>query len=578
MALYEELILQKESLIDRRAALQLDIQEQNNLIMQKRRNLEAINSDYFNSIERAKSESLKLAIEKEVQPIEDSINELLNKRDIILKNKDKRLKDITYENYQSEIIKDLSIDDILDSCKKMYGLLEQRQGERLNDLLFEQIPSDDLELNSLEDVTDLIRGVEDKVVFLSKRFNVFEKLETLMYKKDVDSNNNFDVITFGIFVIVSLVSFVYFAPLFILVMLGLICFNVYLYCFNYKCIRLLNSISKSLGTIEESIIKIIEDKVKSDRDLVESKFNEKLRKIDSIINSAEDRISEISEEITNDFSYDPSGLKESFRVKEQSIKDSIELMTHELDSCKKSFSDIEEKLKEVEAEILKLSQSLFSKYYPLNIENKIDDYPQDMLLDIVDNKPIIFKLPRGSSILVFSNQDDLFEFSNLLLLYLYSNMRCCSFRLFYHDEVNICSNAAQYNGLNNFIPLVDSAEYATSLSEMNKELKKRINILVDREIFAYNKEMLEEGNATMSYNILLDFFVSNNTGDADYKQVVVNGFNRGLIPIALVLKNEIDTRGNGPFWDMLNLYDEIYEFNGSRFLKKSKMSYEKLRK
>lgn len=566
---YNKLVEKKESLIAKRNSFLQDISEKRNQINQIKSEIDSLGGSLSSSIDRSKKEALKQEIDKATKPVEDEIEDLTSKRETLLSNKQRRLDSLNYDVYASKIKDSISIDSCLEKCKSIYELLENKQGKRLNDLLFKTIPPSEISLKSLSDIEDTFGYIDWKLQILSKKLNLLDKMQDFIFSLSLDVSDQKQLLLVSISMFIVVAGVIWFSPLMVIVMIGIIAYNVYSCNFICECISILNSISSNLEDIKSSIEEGIKSKIEEDRTTIETRFSSKLSKIDNYLDDLENKVLSITKNVEKDFSYDSTRLQESFRIKESSLNSKITGLRNIIDSLNESCNELDIEIKHVDNEIMELSKNIYKKYYPTDLSNKSVFYPNDILLDIVNNEPIISTLPTDSSLIVFRNEDEMFSFVNLLLPLLYSNMKCSSFKLQYYDIKYVGSKSISYKNLGNLEVITNKEDLDKLIEELLPELDKRFNILIERNITEYNKEMLLEKSVPLGYNVLFDFGLDSQKYSVSYKQLLKVGFKLGLVFFSFVCMDEIDMTGRGPFWEVLKIYNSIYVLTPNGLSKKT---------
>lgn len=574
MLTYNELISKKNDLLNKKSILEDECKTKTASKLQYEKELDSIKLDMESSIKRSHDLALREEISKGILKYENLVSKLLNNREVVLTNKQKRLDDITYENYASEVKNGLSIDECIEKCKEMKSSIELKQGSRLFNIISAYSEKHESDLTSLDDIEKVFDSIDSKLSKLNNNNDLLLKIESVIFDYNVDVSNKNQLISFILICVVILGLGIFLTPLLVILMLAMFGYNIYKSHFIHKCIVDVNSIMYNLSDIQSSIEKGINTKMEEDRLIIENKFKGKLSKIDNNIEELENKIVEVTESITNGFHFNSDRLKESFKIKENSLKEKISLLSTEYLNLSAKVTDLEKDVKDVDFEINKLSRSIFEQYYPKEPQNKSLMYPQDMLIDLVDNRPNIFNLPKGSSCFIFKNEEDLFSYLDLYLTLLYSQMACSAFTIHYFDSKYIGTKSIEFTKLKNFMVYSDKENVADDIEEMRIEMGKRISLLAGSNVLDYNKEIITEGSVPLSYNVIIDLFTDDSRLSDVAKQVVINGFDTGIVYNSFILESQIDFKGNGVFWNMLPLYKDFYLVTSDKISKKSKSFFE----
>ena len=566
---YNELVEKKNSLLNLLSSRKADIDFSNREYSNIEHELNGLDNELKKMLAKAESESLNKDIEKSTAEFYKELEELNDNKETLLANKQKRLDSIQYEVYASKLKDNLSVDSCLDKCKEIYNMLETKQGERLNTLLFSKIESSAFSVGSLNDIENLFADIDWKVGMLTKNLNLLSKLEDYVFSLSVDFNDPKQLLMTIVVAVCLIGLLLYSAPILVILMVAFVCYNVWSCYFICNCIAMVNSISSNLESIKSSIEEGINAKMEEDRTTIDVRFSAKLSAIESKIDEITLLKDRKVDEVKEGFVYDPTKLKESYKVKQSSLKDKLANIKNQVENFKKDCVKIEQEIKNVDEQIIELSKNVFNNYYGLSKEKSVF-FPNEILLDIVDNEPKIYKVPRNSSVIIFKDETEMFKFVELFNSLLYSNVKCSSFKIHYYDMKYMGNKSLKFIGLDNFNVMAEQKPFEGLISELLSEMKKRVKILIDKDIDDYNKEVLKEGSVPLSYDLVFDFSIDNKNLTDHYKQLIVNSSSTGIFIYKLITQNNIDFTGKGSFWEFLDLYDECYTISEHNLIKRDK--------
>lgn len=566
---YNELIEKKNSLLNALSSRKADIDFSSREYSSIENELNGLDDDLQKMLSKAESESLNNEIEKATADFYKELDELNGNKEILLANKQKWLDAIQYEVYASKLKDNLSVDSCLNQYKEMYDALESKQGARLTKLLFSKIESNSFSVGSLDDIECLFDEISWKIEMLTKNIDILNKVEDYVFALSVDFDDPKQLLMTVAVAAVLIGLVLYSTPVLVILMVAFVCYKVWSCYFISNCIAMVNSIASNLESIKNSIEEGIKAKMEEDRTTIEVKFSAKLSTVES-------RIEEINllkdrkvDEVKESFVYDHTKLKESYRVKQSSLKDKLANIKNQVENFKKDCVKIEQEIKNVDEQIIELSKNVFNNYYGLSKEKSVF-FPNEILLDIVDNEPKIYKVPRNSSVIIFKDETEMFKFVELLNSLLYSNVKCSSFKIHYYDTKYMGNKSLKFMGLDNFNIMAEQKPFEGLITELLSEMKKRVKILMDKDIDDYNKEVLKEGSVTLSYDLVFDFSIENKNLTDYYKQLIVNSASTGIFIYKLITQNNIDFTGKGTFWEFLDLYDECYTISEHNLIKRDK--------
>lgn len=566
---YNELIEKKNSLLNALSSRKADIDFSSREYSSIENELNGLDDDLQKMLSKAESESLNNEIEKATADFYKELDELNGNKEILLANKQKWLDAIQYEVYASKLKDNLSVDSCLNQYREMYDALESKQGARLTKLLFSKIESDSFSVGSLDDIECLFDEISWKIEMLTKNIDILNKVEDYVFALSVDFDDPKQLLMTVAVAVVLIGLVLYSTPVLVILMVAFVCYKVWSCYFISNCIAMVNSIASNLESIKNSIEEGIKAKMEEDRTTIEVKFSAKLSTVES-------RIEEINllkdrkvDEVKESFVYDPTKLKESYRVKQSSLKDKLANIKNQVENFKKDCVKIEQEIKNVDEQIIELSKNVFNNYYGLSKEKSVF-FPNEILLDIVDNEPKIYKVPRNSSVIIFKDETEMFKFVELLSSLVYSNVKCSSFKIHYYDTKYMGNKSLKFIGLDNFNVMAEQKPFEGLITELLSEMKKRVRMLMDKDIDDYNKEVLKEGSVPLSYDLVFDFSIENKNLTDYYKQLIVNSASAGIFIYKLITQNNIDFTGKGTFWEFLDLYDECYTISEHNLIKRDK--------
>lgn len=396
------------------------------------------------------------------------------------------------------------------------------------------------------------------------------KLEKMIFSYDTSNLDKNSTLIFLVTLIVIILMLIYSMPLFIVTLVCLFGYNIYKSFVYYKSISIAKVLVTNVNKINNSIEEGIKNKVKSKRAEVENRFKLMLDKVDKKINTVEELISDTTAEVERDFVFNDSSIIESFKSKKDSIDEQMERNLNQIKDYRAQIENLKNKINEIDREIADEGKNIYEKYYPsdCNFEERSHIYLDDILIDIQDNEPIFHELPRGSSIYLFKDEDVMLRFINLYLVSLLNRMEVTSLYMKLYDKKYAGIKLIDYNKLDTFEQYITKEDIKASVEYLNKEMMKRIKILGSKHIDDYNKYMLADDSVPLPYYVLLDLFNKPTDNYASLKQLLVNGFNYGLIYHLFLDIKEIEGDKNCVEF-IMNNFSEYYFVTDQSVSKKS---------
>ena len=531
--------------------------------------LRGLEEDQSQTIEKARKSALAEEINKNTFKHSEVLAKLQTKKEDIVNNREKRLSQITYEKYSKKTKDKLSVEDSLKRSEEIKSLLDEKMGKRLSSELSRIIPSN-RSFNSLSEIQDAFNELEVISNRLTNHKDFMPRLEKMIFSYDTTEIDKNSTIAFVIVVVMIALMLIFVMPLFIVVLVGLFVYNVYKSYAYYNAMSIAKVLVTNITKINNSIEEGIKNRVKYKKSEIEQKFKLMLDKVDAKITTVEELISDTTSEVERDFVFNDSSIIESFKSKKDSLLEQIERNKSQINDYYAQIEKLKEEIKLVDREIAEEGKNVYNKYYPRDVSNdeRSPIYLDDILLDVVDNEPSIFELPRGSAIFLYKDEDAMFTFINLYLASILCRMKVTSFYLKFMDLKYAGTKLINYARLDTCEQLFTEEAIKNSSDSINKEMMKRIKILGNKHIDDYNNEMIADDSAPMPYHVILDLFNKPNESNANLKQVIINGFKYGLIYNLFLDVREI--QGDNKIIDfILNSYSEYYYISDQSVIKKS---------
>lgn len=573
---YNDLIRERDGLLSKRALVVQSLEVSSRSRGSMENSLNSISTELKSAIEREQALALRNEVAKATSKYDDLLVKFGNNKEKLLANKAKRLNDITYEKYSSEVADSLSSKDCLEKCKLLREKLKEKQGARLCDAVSSHISFEDdyLNLSDLDSIKSLFDDIETKLTQISSSKSYLGDTVDAVFSYDVDEEDSKKLLAFFIVCLLIVLIFFVVSPIVILAMFAFLVYNVYKSYFIYKCLRIVNSVEGSLDAINSSIESGITTKMNADKLFIENKFKSKLQQIESNLDKIEDKIVDITSNVKASFHFDKSRLEESYRIKSNSLEHKITLIKAECLAYEKSISELDKELAELNLKIKETSKTIYNEFYPNEFVDKGYLLPNKLLVDIVDSKPNIFTLPKGSACYLYKDEGCLFDFLNLYFSLLYNKLACSAFRIHYVDTKFVGTKATLFATLGNFLGSYSENEFTETTEGLVIEMMKRVGILAGKNIETYNKEILAIDSVPLSYDIVFDLFSNQSRLTDKARQLSINGYSQGIVYNSFIQMSDISHEPNNILWKILDTYDHFYLLTSNGLEKKSKKYFE----
>ena len=557
MSRHRELKKQKVSCLSQIDDLRNSIIRVEDSISVYNQQLKDIDGDLAETIEKTKKATLAEEINKHTFKHTEIISKLQNKREEILSNKEKKLANVTYEKFSKKTKDRMSIEDSVARAEKIKSALDEKMGKRLSSELSRIIPNTK-GFNSLAEIQEAFDELENVSKKLRGSRDFLPRLEAMIFSYNTAELDKNTMIVFAVVVVIILVLLMYSMPLLIILLVAFFGYNIYKSLVYYDAMSTAKVLVTNANNINASIEEGIRNKVKSKKNEIELKFQAMLDDVDKKIATVEDLVSDVTQEIENDFTFNEQGIIDSFKTKKDSIREQIEKNQNQIRDYQAQIESLNKKIVDIDGEINEEGKNIFEKYYP---SSGVADEPSylyidDILLDIVDNDPKLFELPRGSAFYLYKDEDSLFKFLNLYLVSLYSRMAISSLYVKLFDEKYAGTKTIDFSRIESYALSFNKDDTKERVRELNQELLKRIKVLGSKPIDVYNKEMIEDESSPQSYIVVIDLF-NKPSEDEDRSQIIRNGFNYGIIYNSFMCIKDVE--GDAKVLDLIkNGYNSYY--------------------
>ena len=530
--------------------------------------LKGIDSEQEKTIEETKKTTLANEINKHTFKHSEILSKLQKKKEEILSNKEKKLANITYEKFSKKTKDKLSVEDSIKRSEEIKSMLDEKIGKRLSSELSRVIPGNK-GFNSLSEIQEAFIELESTAGKLGKSRDLLPRLESMVFSYDAGELDKNGTIMFLVVVLILLIMLIYSMPLLIIALSVLFICNVHKSLVYYHAMSIAKVLVSNVNKINSSIEEGIKNKVKSKQVEIEGKFQVMLDNVDKKISTVEELILDVTEEIERDFVFNDSSIIESYKSKKDSITEQVSRNDNQIKDYFSQIDTINEKIKEIDKEILAEGKNIFEKYYPPSgyVEEGSYIYLDDILLDIIDNDPLLLELPRGSAIYLYKDEQQMFNYLTLYLTSLYSRMVISSLYVKLFDFKYAGTKTINFASIESFSQVLNKEDVKSQIELLNKEMMKRIKILGSKQIDDYNKEMIEDDSAPLDYHIIIDLF-NKPSDNGEQNQLLINGFKYGIVYNSFL--NVKDIEGDEKMIDKIkSTYGNYYFIGDAGVNKKS---------
>lgn len=495
----------------------------------------------LSEIEQAKKEELE-RLEKEASaPIEEK-NRAIESKKVSAKQKyEERLADINFDNYKSNYQNDLDVSHKLKEsldCAEEY--LNSAVSERFREELLNQLEEKTIEItaDNIEqiqvDFTKLQRNV--KQMSFGKSLKIFEAIdkgfEYLNPCKDdeqtEESLRQRVILYIGVCLTLTFIIIIFGTPYLVILLILLASFNFY----KNRCIYNLIMNWKVLNDNVSNIDSIINEKINKDMERDKAKldiaYNNRQKKLDEVLNKNNDLLYEALSSTRENFIFDDSRIKESYRLTKENLNSKIISLKSRIGEYNSSLSDLTRKIIDKEAEVAKAGNRMIDLYLNYDANNKGKEFILDneFLFDMQDNKPIFWEHPKTSCLFLYRTRKNAIDFISLIVTQLLVRLNVFSINIDIFDVLTVGQDFAMFTNAGQ--ELVGIHTNDTSIENcykiISEELLRRNKIIKAEysNIDKFNEAMISMESLTESYKFIFMLNPSNKVLDSSE----INQFNR----------------------------------------------------
>ena len=535
-------------------------------------------------VEKKKQETLARGSAKVAKPYEEKIRDYNQKKDKLREVLDRGLAKYTFDSCSVPYKEDLNL--VLGATNNLEGIhslcddiLGHNFTERIyNSFEFTKIEIDDLS-GLLEDVAKYKTGLS--LIQQMSGYKFMNTMENLLVKYNPCSGDirlNKIAIYAGMCFLLVFISIIFLSPVFLSVLLLLGVANL---CKNYYIYKVLYTI-KLISDNTEKITEEINSKIQSE---VDAKHAEMTRAYDKRVNVLNERISDTRTKMTASVTKFQDEFKFDDREIIRDINESISNQNINLDRLKKSRNEYQTNADKCKSEIAKLQAELNNMG-----EQVIKDYtklehgtnylfPEKVLIDTKDGKPVFWEHPKGSCLFVCDSEpQDSLKFIRLFCLQLLNRMNPFAYNVTYMDVKELATEMQAFQPLTRvgvFNLVINSEEVKNTIRDCAADLRRRI-VLIRREyedITQYNEAMLSMESVTESYSfIILPNIIEDAVKLSDFRSLIYKGSDVGVYVMQFTSYQELRDMGDQAL-EFIERFDNTYIFKPCEINKKGKMFF-----
>lgn len=542
------------------------------------------------AIEKDKQQARELHQRKATAKVEKHLNELNSKSVEIKRKYDVALSKITFDKYKTRYSEDVALNEqVKEILSEVTTTLDDLVGERFKITLMEQLETATVEMNyeSIEAAAIRINKLHKNLRILNqgKGLDIPKGIDAFLRKmtpcRDEKSEEAIrkDIIMY--LLICSILTFMvinFLSPLLLGILIMISIINVSKGVMAYRIVLETKNLQDNQNMIDNLISKHVNEDMDKAKSILDKKHEAAQDKLQKRINLCTDKLQDIIRNCDKTFKYDSKPIQERYNRTKVNIERNIEDIKSGIGTIDLEIANLTTQIQRLENEILKSVEGMKSYYLNDSVGTEYILEPK-YLMDIVQGKPIFWEFPFKSSLFLYDSEEDVLNFTNLILLQTLCRLHVSAFSVELVDPINIGSDYVSYTKLHqrNFRLSVNKDEIDTCNKDLAEQMMlRRAKILESfSDIEEFNKEMLETDSLPASYvfNIIRSCEPKYLT-ESKILNIVYNGPKVGVYTIAFLDIAEFKEMGDDGML-LLKKFHKVYNLTGGRIENKSKKVYER---
>lgn len=522
---------------------------------------------------RVEKERLKVAYDKEISDkYDEQIAKIEDAKFRAKIKKDKLLEEVSPNNFKSKL--NFSLGEELDKCKSLKNISNSFYGEYLADII------DNIIVEGLEKSKDLgttLRTMKKwdkfnpKIKGLDNIINLLNNIKSSNESED----KNYGDITLACIIFVAFILVVWFGyPIIIILISILIIKNVILSNKILQSCVARKSLEVNSSLIEQEINKRINQKVSTKKQKISSAYEEYIERADKKIYELDTECTLELERQSKNFVFNPNPVEQEFRVIESSIESKLGKSKESYERLDKEYKEGLAKINNLNLELKNCLANLKSIYLPKTISKSLE-LPNSILLDIKDSRPVFFNIEESSSMYIYENLNEAYNFIELLYyqLTLRANPKLTKFYI--KDTVHLGEVLKSLEQDEGVVIKSNSTEVKELDEVLNSEMKKRLSLIIgyqdedgNNSLKVYNKVLRDMDCPQEKIEFILNIDPDLSSNSEDESQLLINGGKVGMYYYSFVSKDKLKEVSG--IDKVLDRYNKVYEITNGSVLKRAK--------
>jgi hypothetical protein len=427
----------------------------------------------------------------------------------------RRAKDSLDENniYDSLASENKTLLEIKESSLEVKEMISRDIGSRFADVYVKQLNSSTIILSD-SDIQTLLsnfNSLKERIeqVQRKERLSLIEKLEdairSFSSEKIKGDAKGALILTAVLSVLVIATAWITF-PIYLSFLFYTAFRNVKLGALYSRTLIEYKAVSDNLELYETQMRELAKEEFSAKLQAMELNFADSKEAALQELLLAEDEISSARTQAIVSFKFDASTLEKTAQTTIAEMESRRTVLEETIRKSLSAMELIKDELAELERSLSAEVEDIKSRFFDLTKMEKQAILDRIFLLDIKDDKPVMFEYPEEQSCIFLYNEDEaetVYDFIKLLLVQLRVRMNPHSLRLRLWDKEKMGVNFTRFviNEPDLFKIIASQQDITATLEEMNDLIIKRNEIVIKeyKNLTAYNEVMLSLDSLPESY-------------------------------------------------------------------------------
>ena len=457
-------------------------------ILDKQKELSKLEEEKKATIAREKNKAL-VAFEEEIcRPFKRKDDKFQSLKKDIKAKRDNLMKENSSDRMKAKVRGKMNITDnetlsknIREKACSIYG---EDAVEKLKVLVYKSDVSGSIEAqDDLLIQLDRIASLEDKKPNLLE--GIMETLNKVQYSKDSPEKAIIPLVVIVLVIIIGLK----FYPLLIVSMVMFIAYSFYKSYITLKSLTYSETFESNKKYLDELIDKRVDECVKNRANKIEDNYRKASKQLEDMIvkNEHAQEIELLKQKQM--FSFNPTDIEKEYALRTENLKQSIDMTEQTRNDKNVKLNKQSEIIRQKKSELMKLLRELGEEFLPSKII-KNDNVPESFLFDIINDEPIIKKIPYEGCLFLYDDIEVCNEFIKSLYYQINSRVHPSLVNNYYYDELNMGEDLVSCSELSNYNLFSTPDEWKKQTEGFVQSLQSRVKLMREQgNIDDYNDFM-----------------------------------------------------------------------------------------